>query len=62
MILSRWSDPRRRPQLDKALNAIDVTLTPSDLAPIEQAIPQRAAPGDRYAPARMAMLDNERAS
>jgi aryl-alcohol dehydrogenase-like predicted oxidoreductase len=51
---------RRRPQLDEALGALDVTLTSADLAAIEQAIPKGAAAGDRYAAAQMAMLDSER--
>jgi aryl-alcohol dehydrogenase-like predicted oxidoreductase len=51
---------RRRPQLDEALAALDVTLTPADLAAIEQAIPKGSAAGSRYAEAQMAMLDSER--
>jgi aryl-alcohol dehydrogenase-like predicted oxidoreductase len=51
---------RRRPQLDEALTALDVTLTPADLAAVEQAIPKGAAAGDRYAAAQMAVLDSER--
>jgi aryl-alcohol dehydrogenase-like predicted oxidoreductase len=51
---------RRRPQLDEAVGALDVTLTPADRAAIEQAVPKGAAAGDRYAPAQMAMLDSER--
>jgi aryl-alcohol dehydrogenase-like predicted oxidoreductase len=51
---------RRRTQLDEALGAPDVMLTPSDLAAIEQAVPKGAAAGERYAAAQMAMLDSER--
>jgi aryl-alcohol dehydrogenase-like predicted oxidoreductase len=51
---------RRRSQLDEALGALDVTLTPADLAAIEQAVPKGAAAGPRYAEAQMAMLDSER--
>jgi aryl-alcohol dehydrogenase-like predicted oxidoreductase len=51
---------RRRGQLDEALGALDVTLTPADLAAIEQAVPKGAAAGERYAPAQMATLDSER--
>jgi aryl-alcohol dehydrogenase-like predicted oxidoreductase len=51
---------RRRSQLDEAMGALDVELTPADLAAIEQAIPKGAAAGDRYAAAQMAMLDSER--
>jgi aryl-alcohol dehydrogenase-like predicted oxidoreductase len=52
---------RRRSQLDEAVGALDVTLTPADLAAIEQAIPKGAAAGERYAAAQMATLDSERA-
>ncbi|WP_158927364.1 aldo/keto reductase [Acidisphaera sp. S103] len=51
---------RRRSQLDEALGALHVELTPADLTAIEQAIPKGAAAGDRYAAAQMAMLDSER--
>ncbi len=51
---------RRRLQLDEALGALDVTLTPADLAAIEEAVPKGAASGERYAAAQMAMLDSER--
>jgi aryl-alcohol dehydrogenase-like predicted oxidoreductase len=53
---------RRRTQLDEALGALDLTLTPSDLAAIEQAVPKGSAAGARYAEAQMAMLDSERGS
>jgi aryl-alcohol dehydrogenase-like predicted oxidoreductase len=51
---------RRLVQLDEALGALDVTLTPADQEAIEQAIPKGAAAGERYAAAQMAMLDSER--
>jgi aryl-alcohol dehydrogenase-like predicted oxidoreductase len=51
---------RRRDRLAEALGALDVTLTPSDLASIEQAVPKGAAAGDRYAAAQMAHLDSEK--
>jgi len=51
---------RRRDRLAEALGALDLTLTPNDLAQIEQAIPAGAAAGDRYDPAQMARLDSER--
>jgi aryl-alcohol dehydrogenase-like predicted oxidoreductase len=51
---------RRRAQLDEALGALDVNLTPADLAAIEQAVPKGAAAGERYTAAQMAMLDSER--
>jgi aryl-alcohol dehydrogenase-like predicted oxidoreductase len=51
---------RRRAQLDEALGALDVNLTPADLRAIEQAVPKGAAAGERYVAAQMAMLDSER--
>ncbi|WP_372399967.1 aldo/keto reductase [Azospirillum sp. HJ39] len=65
-VLSRGSDivplvgARRRDRLTEALGALDVDLTPEDLAAIERAVPPGAAAGDRYAPQQMAMLDSER--
>ena len=52
---------RRRDRLTEALGALDVTLTPDDLAAIEAAIPRDAAAGTRYAAAQMAHLDSESA-
>ena len=51
---------RRRDQLKESLGALDLTLTPADLAAIERAVPQDAVAGERYAPAQMAHLDSER--
>ena len=51
---------KRREQLTEALGALDVSLTPEDLARIEAAIPPNAAAGDRYPPPLMARLDSER--
>ena len=51
---------RRRDQLQEALGALEVELTPEDLDRIEQAIPPDAAAGDRYMAAQMADLDSER--
>ena len=50
---------RRRNRLAEALGALDVALTPDDLAAIERAVPKGAAAGDRYAAAQMAHLDSE---
>jgi aryl-alcohol dehydrogenase-like predicted oxidoreductase len=50
---------RRRDQLNEALGALDVRLTPSDLAAIERAVPKGAAAGARYAEAGMRSLDSE---
>ena len=49
---------RKRAQLIESLGALNLALTPDDLARIESAVP--AAAGDRYAPQQMAMLDSER--
>ncbi len=51
---------RRRDRLAEALGALELTLTPNDLAQIERAVPVGAAAGDRYDPAQMAELDSER--
>ncbi|MEA2767637.1 MAG: hypothetical protein QOD93_599, partial [Acetobacteraceae bacterium] len=50
---------RRRDQLDEALGALDVPLTPADISAIEQAVPKGAAAGERYARDQMATLDSE---
>jgi len=51
---------RKRDRLAEALGALDVTLTPADLAEIEGAVPKGAAAGERYNEHGMAMLDSER--
>ena len=51
---------RRRDRLTEALGALDVVLTPNDLAEIERTIPHDAARGDRYPTQMMALLDSER--
>jgi aryl-alcohol dehydrogenase-like predicted oxidoreductase len=50
---------RRRTRLEEALGALDITLTPEDLARVEAAVPAGSAAGDRYAPAQLAHLDSE---
>ena len=50
---------RRRDRLAEALGALDVVLTPDDLAAIERAVPKGAAAGERYAAQQMAHLDSE---
>ena len=50
---------RKRERLADALCALDVTITPDDLARIDAAAPAGAAAGARYAPEQMAMLDSE---
>ena len=52
---------RRRDQLTEALGAVDVTLTPTDLARIEAAVPATAVAGTRYLPAVLAHMDSEHA-
>jgi aryl-alcohol dehydrogenase-like predicted oxidoreductase len=65
-VLSRGRDivplvgARRRDQLQEALGALELELTPEDLERIEQAIPADAAAGDRYGAPQMADLDSER--
>ncbi len=50
---------RHRDQLSDALGAVDIALTPQDLAAIEAVVPKGAAAGGRYAPAQLAHLDSE---
>ena len=51
---------RRRDQLQEALGALELELSPEDLERIERAIPSDAAAGDRYGAPQMADLDSER--
>ena len=51
---------RRRDRLTEALGALDVTLSPDDLAAIEEAVPHGAVKGTRYPAEMMHMLDSER--
>jgi len=51
---------RRRDQLTEATGALDLNLSPADLATIERAVPRNAATGTRYAAAQMIHLDSER--
>ena len=66
-VLSRGSDiipligTKRRSRLAEALGALDLTLTPSELAAIEEAVPAGEVAGDRYDSHGMATLDSERA-
>ncbi len=53
---------RRRDQLREAQRALQIELTPNDLAQIEAAIPSGAVAGTRYAAAQMAHLDSERST
>jgi aryl-alcohol dehydrogenase-like predicted oxidoreductase len=51
---------RRRDQLDEALGALEITLSPEDLAALESAAPRGSAAGDRYPAPQMAHLDSEK--
>jgi aryl-alcohol dehydrogenase-like predicted oxidoreductase len=51
---------RRRERLAEALGALELDLTPKDLAEIERAVPPGAAAGDRYDAHQMSVLDSER--
>ena len=65
-VLSRGDDivplvgARTRQRLAEALSALDVALSPEDLARLERAVPPGAAAGDRYDARQMGMLDSER--
>ena len=52
---------RRRDQLQEGIGALDVTLSPDDVARIEKAVPANAAVGERYGAAVMAHMDSEHA-
>jgi aryl-alcohol dehydrogenase-like predicted oxidoreductase len=49
-------------QLDEALGAVALELTPSELAAIEAAVPAEAVAGTRYDAHQMTILDSERAA
>lgn len=51
---------RTRAQLADALSGLDVTLTPSELAALEAAVPASEVAGTRYAAPLMAHLDSEK--
>ncbi len=65
-VLSRGTDilpligARTRAQLQEALGALALTLTPEDLDRIARVVPTDRVAGARYGPAQMAMLDSER--
>jgi aryl-alcohol dehydrogenase-like predicted oxidoreductase len=52
---------RRRDQLKEGLGALDIALSATELARIEQAVPPGAVAGTRYMPSAMAHLDSEHA-
>jgi aryl-alcohol dehydrogenase-like predicted oxidoreductase len=51
---------RRRDRLTEAIGGMELTLTPNELAAIEEAVPMGAAAGDRYGAASAHSLDSER--
>ena len=51
---------RKRSQLQEALRALDVVLSPADISALEAAIPPSAVAGTRYDEHGMRMLDSER--
>jgi aryl-alcohol dehydrogenase-like predicted oxidoreductase len=67
-VLSRGTDiiplvgARTRERLRESLGALDLALSPDDLARIERAVPAEEVAGSRYPAAQMSMLDSEAAS
>jgi aryl-alcohol dehydrogenase-like predicted oxidoreductase len=53
---------RTRAQLAESLGALEVTLSPAEVAHIEEAIPAGAVAGTRYDEHQMRILDSERKS
>jgi aryl-alcohol dehydrogenase-like predicted oxidoreductase len=53
---------RRRTQLAESLEALELKLTPEDLAQIESAVPADAVSGTRYGEEQMRWLDSEKAA
>jgi aryl-alcohol dehydrogenase-like predicted oxidoreductase len=51
---------RTRAQLSESMDALNVQLSPADLARIEEAVPASAVAGTRYDERQMSMLDSER--
>jgi aryl-alcohol dehydrogenase-like predicted oxidoreductase len=51
---------RTRAQLEESLGALEVQLSPADVARIEEAIPPSAVAGTRYGDPQMKALDSER--
>ena len=48
---------KRRKYLEENAAAVDIVLTPDDVAELESAVPVEAIAGDRYAPAQMKAID-----
>ncbi len=51
---------RKRSQLAESLGALQLTLSPADVAEIEAALPPSSVSGERYAAVQMAQLDSEK--
>jgi aryl-alcohol dehydrogenase-like predicted oxidoreductase len=51
---------RTRQQLDEALGALSISLSPAEITALEDAVPAAAVAGTRYAAPMMAQLDSER--
>src|SRR5262249_44724765 len=51
---------RTRAQLEETLGALDVTLSPADLARLEEAVSPAAVAGTRYAEPQLRTMDSER--
>ena len=51
---------RTRKQLEESLGALDVVLSPDDVARLEAAMPTTAVAGTRYDEHQMRVLDSER--
>jgi aryl-alcohol dehydrogenase-like predicted oxidoreductase len=51
---------RTRAQLDDALGALAITLTPAEVTELETVVPANAVAGSRYAEPLMKHLDSER--
>ena len=51
---------RTRVQLSEALGALDIQLTPEDIASLESAVPHAEVAGSRYDARGMRTLDSER--
>ena len=64
-IMSRGTDiipllgTKRRDRLAESLAALELTLSPDELAAIEDAVPSSQVAGDRYDAAQMTALDSE---
>jgi aryl-alcohol dehydrogenase-like predicted oxidoreductase len=53
---------KRRDRLAEALGALDLELTPDEVASLEEAVPADQVAGGRYEASQMSALDSERAS